>query len=71
MSQVTDTLGQYIAATFLKQPKRLLRADEALSISIWLAARRRDRPRAIPIACYLKSSNDCPLFALQAYFIQS
>jgi acyl carrier protein len=30
MSQVTDTLGQYIATTFLKQPKRVLRADEAL-----------------------------------------
>jgi acyl carrier protein len=30
MSQVTDTLGQYIAATFLKQPKRVLREDEAL-----------------------------------------
>jgi acyl carrier protein len=30
MSQVTDTLGQYIAAKILKQPKRVLRADEAL-----------------------------------------
>ena len=30
MSQVTDALGQYVAATFLKQPKRVLREDEAL-----------------------------------------
>lgn len=30
MSQVTDTLGQYIAAKILKQPKRVLREDEAL-----------------------------------------
>ena len=30
MSQVTDTLGQYIAANILKQPKRVLREDEAL-----------------------------------------
>ena len=30
MSQVTDTLGQYIAAKILKQPKRALREDEAL-----------------------------------------
>ena len=30
MSQRTDTLGQYIAAKILKQPKRLLREDEAL-----------------------------------------
>lgn len=30
MSQVTDTLGQYIAAKILKQPKRGVRADEAL-----------------------------------------
>ncbi len=30
MSQVTDTLGQYIAAKILKQPKRVLRPDEAL-----------------------------------------
>jgi acyl carrier protein len=30
MSQVTDTLGQYIAAKILKQPKRAVRADEAL-----------------------------------------
>ncbi len=30
MSQVTDTLGQYIAAKILKQPKRVLRGDEAL-----------------------------------------
>ena len=30
MSQMTDTLGQYIAAKILKQPKRLLREDEAL-----------------------------------------
>ena len=30
MSQVTDTLGHYIAITFLKQPKRVLRTDEAL-----------------------------------------
>ena len=30
MSQVTDTLGQYVAAKILKQPKRVLRPDEAL-----------------------------------------
>ena len=30
MSQVTDTLRQYIAAKILKQPKRVLREDEAL-----------------------------------------
>ena len=30
MSQVTDTLGQYVAAKLLKQPKRVLRPDEAL-----------------------------------------
>ena len=30
MSQVTDALGQYIAAKILKQPKRVLREDEAL-----------------------------------------
>ncbi len=30
MSQMTDTLGQYIAAKILKQPKRVLRDDEAL-----------------------------------------
>jgi acyl carrier protein len=30
MSQVTDTLGQYIAAKILKQPKRVVREDEAL-----------------------------------------
>src|SRR5205085_11242463 len=27
---ITDTLGQHIAAKILKQPKRVLRADEAL-----------------------------------------
>ena len=27
---VTDTLGQHIAAKILKQPKRVLRVDEAL-----------------------------------------
>ena len=30
MSQVTDTLGQYVAAKILKQPKRVLRPDELL-----------------------------------------
>ena len=30
MSQVTDRLGQYIAAKILKQPKRVVREDEAL-----------------------------------------
>lgn len=30
MSQITDSLGQYIAAKVLKQPKRVIGADEAL-----------------------------------------
>ena len=30
MSQITDSLGQYIAAKILKQPKRVITADEAL-----------------------------------------
>ena len=30
MSQVTDSLGQYIAAKILKQPKRVMREDEPL-----------------------------------------
>ena len=30
MSQITDSLGQYIAAKILKQPKRAIGADEAL-----------------------------------------
>ncbi len=30
MSQVTDSLGQYIAAKILKQPKRTMGADEPL-----------------------------------------
>jgi acyl carrier protein len=29
-SAITDTLGQHIATKILKQPKRVLRADEAL-----------------------------------------
>jgi acyl carrier protein len=30
MDNVADTLGQYIAAKILKQPKRVVRADEPL-----------------------------------------
>jgi len=30
MSQVTDSLSQYIAAKILKQPKRVVREDEPL-----------------------------------------
>jgi acyl carrier protein len=30
MDNVADTLGQYIAARILKQPKRVVRADEPL-----------------------------------------
>ena len=30
MSSIVDTLGQYVAAKVLKQPKRVIRADEPL-----------------------------------------
>ena len=30
MSSIVDTLGQYVAAKVLRQPKRVIRADEPL-----------------------------------------